>query len=135
MLGTIIDFLKALLSMPRYWVVWIGLLALVNLIIPLFLLGTPESTAVLTFLLVGAALQMSIFRARGFVRLLGLGHFPWLLMIPWLVQRIRLAPPDSPFLLWLTAVVIVDSLSLVLDITDVFRYLGGERTPTVIPRR
>jgi len=125
-----IDFLKAMMSMPGHWVAWVGLMALVNLVVPFFFLGTPEALVVLAILLAAAAVQMLIFRARGFVRLLGLGHFPWLLMIPWLISRIRLAPPESPFLYWLTVVVIVDSLSLVLDITDVLRYLRGERDPT-----
>ena len=79
--------------------------------------------------MIGAILQTVIFSAKGFVRLLGIGHIAWLPMVPWLWDRLDTAPPGSFFKYWLLATIVVVSLSLIIDAADVIRYLRGERDP------
>ncbi len=124
-----IDFFRAMLLLPKPWVVWVGLLIAANLVAPLFFIGSLEAKVVVVAIMVGAITQMAIFRAKGFVRLLGLGHFPWVLMIPWLWTRLGQLEVNNPFAYWLVAVIVLDGLSLIIDVTDVVRYIKGERAP------
>ncbi len=77
----------------------------------------------------GALFQTAIFSAKGFVRLLGIGHIAWVPMVAWLWTRLDLAPAGSFFRYWLLATLVVVSLSLLIDAVDVARYLRGERDP------
>ena len=124
-----IDFFRAMLLLPKPWVVWVGLLIAANLVAPLFFIGSLEAKVVVVAIMVGAITQMAIFGAKGFVRLLGLGHFPWVLMIPWLWTRLGELEFNNPFAYWLVAVIVLDGLSLIIDVTDVVRYIKGERAP------
>ncbi len=109
--------------------VWLGVLLAVNFVVPLVFVGRLEAQVVLFAGMAGALVQMLLFRAKGFVRLLGIGHVPWIPMVPWLWMRLDQAAWPSAFGFWLVAVIVLDGLSLILDVTDVLRYLGGERTP------
>jgi len=120
-----------MLLLPTPWVIWVALLVLFNLILPWFFIAAVEAKVVLVAFMPAAFIQMAIFSRRGFVRLLGVGHFVWLPMIPWLWARLELAEPTTYFLYWMTVVIVLDSLSLLVDIVDVVRYLLGEREPTV----
>ena len=91
----------------------------------------PEGKVVLGAMVFGAFLQTAIFSVKGFVRLLGIGHIAWVPMVAWLWTRLELAPPTSLFRYWLLAVIVLASLSLLIDVADVIRYLRGERDPTV----
>ena len=126
-----IGFFRAMLSMPWPWVAWVMLLMTFNMVIPLFFLGAIEATVVLAAIIFGAFVQTAIFSAKGFVRLLGVGHIAWIPMAAWLSTRVGLAPAGSPFRYWILGVITVVSLSLVIDVADVIRYLRGEREPTV----
>ena len=69
-----IDFPRTMLTMPKPWVGWVMLLMMINVIIPLFYLGTLEGKVVLGAFVFAALFQTAIFSAKGFVRLLGIGH-------------------------------------------------------------
>ena len=135
MIGTMTGFMRAMLGMPRHWVAWVGLLLLANMIAPLFLLQTIEARVVLGAFLIAGAIQHVLFARLGFVRLLGLGHAPWLALVPWLWMRLDQAEPGTLLYGWLVAVIVLDGASLVIDSVDVARYLRGERTPAVHPAK
>ena len=117
--------------MPLGWRLWVAVLIAVNAVAPLFFLDRPEARwtlAAITF----AGWVMALLTAwRGFTRLLGAGHAPWLILVPWLVSRWPEAPLDTPFGLWLRIVVAINAASLILDAADVVRYLAGDRAETV----
>ncbi len=124
-----VDFIKAMAAnLAAPWRAWVGALLAANLAAPLFFLETIEARLVLAALFIGAAIQMIIFKRKGWVRLLGLGHVLWLAMVPWLVMRLDWAALDTPFSQWMLAVIALNAASLVIDIVDVFRYFAGERT-------
>ncbi len=131
MLNTMMRFNKAILSMPMPWPLWTALLVLANLVSPFFFLGTLEATVVLVGFAASATLILTLFAKFGFVRLLGLGHIPWLFTIPWLAMRLSDGVIGGPFYYWLLGVVVLDGLSLVIDTVDVVRYWKGERQATV----
>jgi hypothetical protein len=124
-----IDFIKAMAAnLAPPWRAWVGTLLAANLVAPLFFLETIEARLVLAALFAGAAIQMFIFKRKGWVRLLGLGHIPWLALVPWLVMRLDWAALDTPFSQWMAAVIALNAASLVIDIVDVIRYFAAERT-------
>jgi len=41
--------------------------------------------------------------------------------------------PSGLFRNWILAVLVVDGISVVIDVTDVARYLLGDRDPQVVP--
>ncbi len=117
--------------MPKHWVAWVGLLMIANMVVPLFFIETLEAQVALGAMMGGAAIQMVIFKMKGFVRLLGIGHILWIPMVIWLAIGFDPEHIASPFGLWVAAVMILNSVSLMIDGVDVARYIRGERNPTL----
>jgi hypothetical protein len=124
-----LTFLKVMFVNGKPLAAWISLLMAVNMVVPLLLIGTLEGQVVLVAFIAGAMTQLAIFKKLGFVRLLGLGHVFWVPMIPWLWTRLESATTYGNFQYWLIAVILLDGVSVIIDATDVFRYVRGERTP------
>ena len=128
-----IGFMKTSLSMPKGWLIWLMALFLTNLVGAMVYIHTLEGQIVLGGMVVGMVILTAIFGQLGWVRLLGLGHVYWVPMVPWLWSRLGSDGSGSAFEWWLMAVIVMDSLSLIIDITEVTRYLLGDRTPTLPP--
>ncbi len=124
-----IEFTKTMLLLPQPWLGWMGLLVAVNMVIPLYYIHTREAKVVLIAAMFGLMILMAIFGAKGFVRLLGIGHITWVPMLPWLWTRLDYTSFGSFFGYWLIAVIVLDSLSLIFDAVDILRYIRGERMP------
>lgn len=131
MFKTLIGFNKSILSMPKLWQLWMVFLVTANMVLPFFFLGTPEAIVVLVAAGVGLVIMMNLFAKLGYVKLLGIGHIPWLFTVPWLWSRLGQTVEGSPFYYWLLAVIVLDSISLVIDTVDVIRYWKGDRQPTI----
>ena len=130
MFKVMIGFSKAMLTvLPIPWLIWVGTLLFVNAVVPLFFLGQREAQAVLAATMLAAIIQMVIFKAKGYVRLLGIAHLPWVPVVLWLASRMSAIGTDTLFGQWILAVIVIDGLSLVIDAVDVGRYITGERTP------
>ncbi len=108
---------------------WISLLLAANMVLPLVFITTVEAQLVLAAAIAEAVTQTAIFASRGFVRLMGIGHIYWVPLIPWLWSQLDGFPPAGPFAMWLTSVMLLNSVSLIIDVGDVARYLNGDRTP------
>ena len=128
---TMIEFNKAMMSMKMPWPLWVGLMVALNVIGAIYFFGAIEAKVVLAAAIAGILIQTAIFGAKGFVRLLGIGHIFWLPLVPWLSTRLESIGLDSPLGYWIAAVIVVDGISLVIDAVDVFRYLRGDREPSV----
>ena len=51
-------------------------------------------------------------------------------MVPWLWMKLGQASPlDSTFEYWLIMVIVMNTLSLVIDVIDVVRYIKGDHVP------
>ena len=126
-----IGFMKAIMKMPPPWRVWVILLLAVNLIVPLFYIHTLEAQLTIAAMFAGAITQSRIHARLGFVRLLGIGHIFWVPLVIWLGLRAGTVGLDSLFGIWLASLVLINTVSLVIDAIDVIRFLSGERSPTV----
>lgn len=121
-------FMNGLMSMPWYWQIWVNLLGLVNFVIPLFFLKHKEARVVLAAICCAAPLMMVLTAATGFTRILGLAHIVfWVPLVAYLLRRLPEIPAQGFYGSWLRSVVAIDLVSLVIDVSDVIRYIGGER--------
>jgi hypothetical protein len=127
-----IDFFRTMLKFPKPWLFWLGLLMAANMVGPIVFIKSLEGRMVILAAMAGAAIQIAIFGSKGFVRLLGIGHLPWLPLVLWLWSRLDQVPQDGVFRFWILSVIVIDTLSLVIDSTDVIRYLLGDREPQIV---
>ena len=126
-----IKFNKGMMRMPFHWQLWLLLLVAVNAIIPLFLVNRLEAQVVLGTMVANMMLMTLLTGLTGFSRLLGLGHFPWLLLLYFLWTRLDQIPADDFFGIWIRVLMVLNVLSLAIDSVDVARYVAGERQETV----
>ena len=133
-MNVMLQFMKTMFVNGVGLAVWISLLLLVNMVVPLLFISTIEGQLVLAAAMVGALTQTAIFGAKGFVRLLGIGHVYWVPLVAWLWTRAGGFPPDSPFTFWITTVIVLNGVSLIIDVSDVWRYITGERSPHLTAR-
>lgn len=119
--------LEHMLNYPGWLQVWIAWLGVANLSSVLFLRGVQARWVLVAFL--GAGTLMSIlFAVNGFNRLLGLAHIVfWTPLLIYLWRERTSLPPDG-FRAWITMVIATNATSLVVDYTDVVRYLLGDRS-------
>ncbi|MCZ6575343.1 MAG: hypothetical protein O6950_02645 [Gammaproteobacteria bacterium] len=126
-----IKFNKGVMKMPMHWQVWLMLLVLANMIVPLFFLGRREAQVVIGVFVASAVMQVVLTSVTGFTRLLGLGHILWFPLLYFLWMRLEQNPADDFFGLWIRMVMMLNALSLVIDVVDVVRYIAGDRSETV----
>ena len=130
-LRAFLKFNKGMLKMPIQWQLWLMVLVAANMIAPLFFLGHLEAQVVLGTIMASMMLMTFLTHRFGFSRILGLGHVLWLPMLPFLLLRLSDIPADDAFGIWLRALIGLNTLSLVFDAIDVFRYIAGDRKETV----
>lgn len=126
-----IKFNKGMMRLPIQWRLWLLLLVTANLIVPLFHLHRLEAQVVIGTLLISMMIMTGLTALTGFTRLLGLGHILWAPLLYWLWTRLGQIPPDDVFGMWIRALMVLNALSLVIDVIDVTRYLKGEREEVV----
>jgi hypothetical protein len=103
-------------------------LPLINLS-SIFFLPRTEAWVVLGTGLLAAAIMTVLHAKLGYVRLIGVGHFVWIPMLIWLLFRLDHIPEGTLFHGWLIALLAMNTVSLLIDIIDLVRYLRGARAP------
>jgi len=122
------DFLKNIFKMPMASWPWMAGLPLINLSSILFLPRT-EAWVVLGTGLLAATIMTALHAKLGYVRLLGIGHFVWIPMLIWLGFRLDNIVEGTLFQGWIITLMAMNTVSLLLDIIDLIRYLRGDRAP------
>lgn len=137
MFNGVIRFHRGLLRMPWHWQLWLAALITVNMVIPLFWMHHVQAQLVLAAMFGAVAMMCWLTAVTGFSRLLGLAHILfWVPLLIWLGTMFSGFSATEPFGLWLRSVLLLNGISLVIDVADVVRYLLGEREETVtIPDR
>lgn len=106
------------------WILWMGIMNLGSLAF----LRYRQGRWALTAFLCAAVFLEALCYVNGFNRLLGLGH-----LIFWTPAMIAITrtrhelPPDSAVRTWATVLLVTNTLSLIVDASDVTRYVLGER--------
>ncbi len=130
-MNAFIKFNKGLVNSPIHVRLWLMLLITANLVVPLFFLGRLEAQIVVAALLASAILMTILTGLYGFTRILGLGHIFWIPLLFFLWTRLDQIPADDFFGIWIRVLMTLNTVSLVIDLIDVIRYLAGEREETV----
>jgi hypothetical protein len=128
-----ITFMQGALRSPMAIQLWLLLMAAVNGVAPLFYLDRLEARVVLGTFVIAATAMMLLTGRFGFTRILGLGHAPWLALVPYLFTRLGEIPASDTFGYWIRAVIVVNAISLIFDVVDLIRYARGERAPMFSP--
>ena len=131
MMSSISKFMTGMLRMPTWVKLWLLALMTVNMVIPLFYFDHLEAQIVLITFLASFILQVILTGRFGFTRILGLGHVLWIPMVLYLISRIGLYAATDPYGLWMRSVIIMNSISLVIDCIDVVLYAKGDREEQV----
>jgi hypothetical protein len=124
----LVDFLKNIFKMPMAWWPWMAGLPLINLS-SIFFLPRTEAWVVLGTGLLAATIMTALHAKLGYVRLLGIGHFVWIPMLIWLGFRLDNILEGTLFRGWILTLMAMNTVSLLLDIIDLIRYLRGDRAP------
>ncbi len=125
-----IEFNKKILGMKFPWNLWVGLLAMVNMVGGLVYIRTMEGQLALACLMLAFLIMWGIYAKKGFVRLLGLGHLiAWPPLMIWYAKVLAQGNVEGAFKYWLMAVLVVNGISLVIDLVDVVRYSIGDQQP------
>lgn len=130
-MNAFMKFNRGVLRLPVHWRLWVLLLAFFNMMVPLFFFARLEARVVLGVFLASAMLMMVLTAISGFTRLLGLGHVLWLPLLYFLWTRLDQIPAGDVFGLWIRGLMVLNAVSLVIDTTDVMRYLAGERREVI----
>ena len=126
-----VKFNLGLMRSPLHVRLWLMLLVAANMAAPLFFLGHAEARVVLAALAASMALMTVLTGLTGFTRLLSIGHIFWIPMIGWLWGRLDQIPADDAFGIWIRVLMMLNSISLVLDTVEVVRYIAGDREEIV----
>ncbi len=126
-----IKFNKGMLNMSTPVRGWLLALVTVNLVVPLFFLERLEARVAVGTLLASMMLMTGLTSFAGFTRILGLGHILWVPMLAWLWTRLDESPADNIFGVWVRALIVLNTISLVIDGVDVGRYVAGDRDEMV----
>ena len=117
--------------MPVPWRLWLLVLVALNALAPMFFLPRVAAIATLGAMVLSMGLMTLLTHWSGFSRLLGLGHIAWIPLLIFLWTQLSSAPASDLFGLWIRAVIVLDAVSLVIDASDVVRWLTGDRGETV----
>ena len=130
-MNAFIRFNKGMLNSPGPVRIWLMALVGVNMVAPLFFISHLEAQVTLVAMISGAMFMTFLTGRFGFSRILGLGHILWIPLVIWLSFRLTQTPIEQKLGIWMLSLIILNSLSLLIDTADVFRYLAGDRKETV----
>jgi hypothetical protein len=112
-------------TLPRIWCIW---LVGVNLGCLAFI-GHVEAQVVLGVTILAVVAQTLIFMRLGFTRVLGITHVLWVPMFTWMAFRLDAMAAYPALSNWLVVLLATNTVSLMIDFTDAFRFAKGERRP------
>ncbi len=112
-------FFMELMEQPVWVSLWVLFLMLVNMASLAF---WQEAVAQLIFMnfFASAMLMMGLYARYGFSKILGLGHFPWIPLLAYVVITIPTA--EASFKQYLLILSVSMAISLVFDTIDVWSY-------------
>ena len=115
------SFLFDLSDQPQWVVAWVGILVLMNLFAFRYR-AKDEAKIIIGLFFLNGLFMLTLHSIYGYSKILGLGHFLWLFLLPYLVSSIKKAKGE--YQAYLIAYSITISISLGFDIRDVFIYLN-----------
>ena len=112
-------FFIELMEQPLWVSLWVLFLMLVNMASLAFWQEAIARLILMNFL-ASAMLMMGLYARFGFTKILGLGHFPWIPLLAYVVTQIPAA--EASFKRYLLVLSVSMAISLVFDTIDVWTY-------------
>jgi len=131
MLKVVKEFMIKVFQVPVGWRIWLAALMAVNMAAPLFFLNHIEAQAAFVAVNLSAFTGVFLYKQQGYTHLLGLMHWPWIFLLPFLWGRLDIVSAGEPFGIWIRVVLVLNSISLILDVIDVIKYAAGDREPII----
>ena len=114
-----LHFFKELLQRPIYEVIWVGYMMVLNLFAIQFWDELLAKIIIIVFI-ASSMLMMGLYSKFGFTKILGLGHILWLPLAVYIA--VFLPGAEGLFFTYLMVLLATISISLVIDIYDVWSY-------------
>lgn len=112
-------FFIELIQQPLWVSLWVLFLMLINMASLAFWQEAIAQLILMNFL-ASAMLMMGLYARYGFTKILGLGHFPWIPLLAYVVMQIPTT--EASFKRYLLVLSVSMGMSLVLDTIDVWNY-------------
>jgi len=90
------EFMIKMFQIPVGWRIWLAILMAANMVAPLFFLKSIEGLAVFVAINLGAITGTILYKQQGFTRLLGVMHWPWIVLLPFLWMRLDVVSASEP---------------------------------------
>ena len=78
------EFMIKMFQIPVGWRIWLLALMAANMVAPLFFFNYIEGQAAFAAINIGFITGVILYKKQKFTRLLGLMHWPWILLLPFL---------------------------------------------------
>jgi len=119
----------SMMGLPRWVQAWLAILLGTNMAAFAFLDTRVGIWTAAAFVVVAALNLPMMFIQGGLTRLLSLPHFVWLPLMPYLYLNLFGSSPLPPgsTRVFASAVLAVNSISLLFDVLEVFRWCKGRR--------
>lgn len=114
-----LHFFTELFKRPAYEIIWVFYMMVINLAAIYFWDELLAKVIVVVFIL-SSMLMMGLFSKYGFTKILGFGHVLWLPLAVYIA--VLLPGAEGLFLTYLIVLLATISISLVIDIYDVWSY-------------
>ena len=119
--------MKGILSLSLGWQLWVSLMVVLNMVAPLVFLNHIEAQVTLIAMMAGGITGVALVKVQGFTKLLGLMHIYWIPLVFYLVQQVGSLSTSDLFCRWMWSVIVVNSISLVIDTADVITYFSMKK--------
>lgn len=122
--GVLMD---GIMAIPIGWKAWVFWMMVLNTASIVFIKRTEARVCLAVWIPNGITMTL-MAEEFGYVRLLGLSHIVWWTpFVIYLFLRRKELDPATWFGRWALAVLVTNTLSLVVDYIDVIRYIAGDR--------
>ena len=125
---SIIAFMQGLRKLPTSAQLWLMILGMSNMMAPLFFIAQREAYVMFIATMLSFAVGVVLYKIQGMTRLMGVMHAPWFVSVYFLVISLTTVSMDSAFGVWIRAALVLTSISLLLDIKDVVKYMLDKRS-------
>jgi len=112
-------FFSDLVKQPLWVLVWVAILALTNMASLLFW-SEPLAKLIFVIFMASAMTMMALYSYFGFEKILGIGHFFWVFLLPYML--LQLAYIEGTFFIYVAVLSVLLAVSLVFDVIDVWTY-------------
>lgn len=114
-------------SLPIGWQAFVMCQSIVNVFVPIYFRDTIQGQATLVAFAASMVIGYLVVAKTGFSRLIGLCHLPWIPLAIWIGLQMPSAPSDHPMFYWMIALMVINGFSIIVDVVDVMRFIGGDR--------